>query len=600
MKKIAFFILAVAAVISCKRSETGAEGTLNLSVSIDETFTRAGSSALLDNAQVGIYMADYSGLVRSYKYSEIPSTVYLASGDYRVDVAAGEIVSKAPQKASWDSKSYVGSSDFTIVPGQITSASVVASVCNIVSNVSFDETVSSVFNSGYSLTIGTADDAKLTYTADKQGLNGYFLADENDEPSLNWTFTGVLASDGSTFTKSGTIPDVKDGKIYKMNLVYTVRDGQLSFDLYVDYSTDIVDDSIIFEPLSTGLAASSVYEIWARHALVHADVDETEYPDPSAVAFSYSADGSNWTKVQAERVSEGTYSARLTALSPSTTYSYKLLISDEEIGDSMQFTTEAAPVIPNGSFENVSLASSSASYYVFYDPSCSDPASQTMWWGSGNGTADVSGSASMGVTITVPDSDVKVDGARSVCLQSKSVIGMLAAGNLFTGKFMGLVGTSGGRVAFGRPWTSRPTALKLWVKYSTSTINIIKSTPSGVSISKSDYDRARIQCAIGTWNYRTYGGSKDSPVLVNTTDESTFVNYFTDPSTIAYGEKVIMGDSSNSTDKWQEIVIPLDYHKESEYPTHIIISCASSYYGDYFTGCDSSRLWIDKMELVYE
>ena len=53
------------------------------------------------------------------------------------------------------------------------------------------------------------------------------------------------------------------------------------------------------------------------------------------------------------------------------------------------------------------------------------------------------------------------------------------------------------------------------------------------------------------------------------------------------------------TEEWAEYTIPLDYHDIDTEPTHIIVSCAASQYGDYFTGCSSSKLWIDKVELVY-
>ena len=87
---------------------------------------------------------------------------------------------------------------------------------------------------------------------------------------------------------------------------------------------------------------------------------------------------------------------------------------------------------------------------------------------------------------------------------------------------------------------------------------------------------------------------------MNTTDESTFMDYATDESTIAFGERILTADADNSTNVWQQITIPLDYKTTTAYPTHIMIAFAASMYGDYFTGCDSSKLWIDKVELLYE
>jgi hypothetical protein len=189
--------------------------------------------------------------------------------------------------------------------------------------------------------------------------------------------------------------------------------------------------------------------------------------------------------------------------------------------------------------------------------------------------------------------------------------GILAAGNIFTGQFAGLVGTSGGKVNFGRPWTERPKAVKLYAKYATAPMDIVsKDVPSGFNLIKGEtYDRANIEIAFGYWDYRQYGGTKNSPVHVDTTDPSTFVDYKTDKSTIGYGQLIIHHDgyilngaplAKSVTDQWVEYTIPIDYRDLDNLPTHIIISCAASQYGDYFSGYSNSKLWLDKVELIYE
>jgi hypothetical protein len=172
------------------------------------------------------------------------------------------------------------------------------------------------------------------------------------------------------------------------------------------------------------------------------------------------------------------------------------------------------------------------------------------------------------------------------------------------------VGTEGGKVNFGRPWTTRPTALKLYCKFTTGEINRVSKIPAGVDIVQGQtMDEAEIKFAIGNWTQRAYGGTADSPVQVNTTDESTFIDYTTDPSTIAYGNLILHHDGyelngaekvSYNTGEWNEYIIPLDYKTLTAFPTHIIVSAASSRFGDYFTGCDYSKLWIDAVELIYE
>ena len=597
-------------VASCAKTELKENnegmGMLTVDMSIPSQ-TRAYSEAdLYNSAVVNIYKADFSGLVRSYAYNDIPSPLYLAADSYRVDVIAGEATAANPAAASWENKSYKGSKEFTITAGRETSVQVVASVNNAVTNITFDPSIAENFNAGYTFTIGLDASSQLVYNAAKSGAEGYFIVAGLVDPVFEWTFAGTLL-DGTSFTRTGTISDVLPGKLYKMNLMYTVKDGKLDFSLSVDYSTEIFDDTIIFEPVSTGLAASSIYEIWAAHATLHADVDATEYAN-STVQFAYSSDGSAWITVDGVNDSEGTWKADISGLTPSTTYTYKLLIDDVQVGEEKTFTTEAAPKLPNGSFEYVSKVSGE-SYYKFYDPSCGVADASYMFWGSGNGEGSegVNGSASMGIVITTIDTGDKKDGNQSVLCKNSSIINMLTAGNLFTGQFAGLVGTSGGKVNFGRPWTSRPTALRIWCKYQTGKINILKNESLGVT--KNDYDRAQVKVAIGTWDYKKYGGTKNSPVHINTTDASTFVDFFTDPNTIANGDLIIYNDGymlnhgakvTETTSEWVEYIIPLDYRQLSAYPTHIVISCATSQFGDYFTGYDGGKLWIDGAELIYE
>lgn len=327
--------------------------------------------------------------------------------------------------------------------------------------------------------------------------------------------------------------------------------------------------------------------------------------------FKYRLKGdSEWIEVSESDITSdgGTFVAHIKGLEQDTVYE-AVAFSGADQSAVVEFMTETAVKIPNGSFEYTSKVAGT-NYYKFYDPACGIEDCMEMFWGSGNGEGSegVNGSANLGIVITYVDTEEKVDGKQSVRAQTSQLAGMLAAGNLFTGQFAGLVGTSGGKVNFGRPWSSRPSALKLYCKYSTGNIDIINSTPPGVTLTKSDYDRAQIKIALGTWDYKKYGGTPESPVHINTTDASTFVDFTTDASTIADGNLIIHNDGYylNGADKviaetgeWTEYIIPLNYHSMDKHPTHIVISCASSQFGDYFTGCSSSKLWIDAVELLY-
>ena len=77
---------------------------------------------------------------------------------------------------------------------------------------------------------------------------------------------------------------------------------------------------------------------------------------------------------------------------------------------------------------------------------------------------------------------------------------------------------------------------------------------------------------------------------------TTEIDWQNDPRVIAYGQ---MTQSTSSNGAWQELNIPLEYHSLTKKPTHLIIVCSASKYGDYFYGSDSSVLHLDDFEFVY-
>lgn len=412
-----------------------------------------------------------------------------------------------------------------------------------------------------------------------------------DEDIENITVTSLkLGAEGKT-TYSIPMEEMKD----------------FSAGIYVDVTEfDYTETWTIFVEVTDASVEVQKVNVWANMAYVTSiGVAGVEN------GFQFREMGaSEWIDVPAEDITSdgGSFVAHIKGLKPETEYEV-VAVCEGESSPIVSFITESATPVPNGSFEYASLVSG-ASYYKFYDPDCGFEDGSYMFWGSGNGEGSegVNGSASMGIVITYIDKDEKVDGQQSVRAQTSQLAGILAAGNLFTGQFAGLVGTSGGKVNFGRPWTTRPVALKLYCKYETGKVDILGNLPPGISLSKDDYDRAEVKFALGTWDYRKYGGNPASPIHVNTTDSETFVDFKTDESTIAYGNLVIYNDGyvlndeekvGIATSEWVEYTIPLNYRDIETAPTHIVISCAASRYGDYFTGCSSSKLWIDAVELIY-
>lgn len=285
----------------------------------------------------------------------------------------------------------------------------------------------------------------------------------------------------------------------------------------------------------------------------------------------------------------GVIEAALRHLKPQTEYEvigYVISDKGEQLSDITTVTTGEIFTLPNAQFEQWSHIG--GVYYPY-------ATEQEAWWGTGNPASKIAG-----INLTTPHTENLATGMSGTCAQLWSQkanvmgIGKFAAGNYFAGSFDRIVGTNG-LVAFGRPFTLRPTALRGWLKYQQGTIDCYPSNLKNPNIPGiGNPDRGSIYIALGDWDYNVYGGNPTSPVLVDTRDESTFFNS-SNAGIIAYGE-IIYNESCD----WYEFEIPLNYRTFERQPTHIIIVASGSSYGDYFVGSTNSIMWLDDFELVYD
>lgn len=585
-KYILLFVIPLMLALSCTNDRISTapakEGSLHLSVKMPVT------KAIADNAVITVAGASKT---RKFSPEDLPETMYLDAGDYSVSFEAGEILRENPCKASWEENSYRGESEVAIEAGKMSAVTLTVRSVNMVSCVTFHESIESSFKPGYSFTVETEPGVELIYTSQNSGKCGYFILDA-EYADLKWKFSGELQSNGKRIEDSGCFEKVKPGVKYSMSPKYSSSDGYLKFDVLVDTDIEEYEDVIEINPYCGNLVASEPYEFWAAHATVKAFVDESKFQQQPKVEFAYRGGGSDWQTVEAERMGGGMYQAVLTGLAPASKYSYKLYVDGNDVADPMHFSTEEAAQIPNGDFEATSNAESKK-YTSFYDPSSSDPLLNKKYWDSGN-----SASASYGYVICSASSDVPpgIGSKTSAQLNSRYAIVKFAAGNIFVGEFAGLSGLNG-KVNFGRPWTSksRPSAVRFWYKYRGGKVN---HTASGCPLTKNDYDSFKMEFVLGNWPSSKYGGSKNCPVQVNTGNTKTFWKMDQLPETVAYAFFSETGNGSLS--QWKQVTRPFEYKSETEYPGYLYISIASSKYGDYFAGSDSSMLEIDNVEFVYE
>ena len=315
------------------------------------------------------------------------------------------------------------------------------------------------------------------------------------------------------------------------------------------------------DPESGNEATGDVFAMVSR-AIINGSVTSgktpvVEYKEQSA---------SSWQTASDVTVSGTKFTATLTGLSGSTTYNYRVTV-DGVAGSEQSFTTAGEVALENGGFE---------SWYQegdIYVPN----ASGSSFWGTGN-----PGAASFIGNLTTPTSDA-VSG-QAAKLESKNALIKLGAGNIFTGDFS-LDGTNG-ILHFGQPFTTFPTALRLYYKYTSTTINRIGDEVGSLENLRGRPDSCHIYVALS---------DKSEPYEIRTRPSVRKVFDKNDANIIAYGEFI----SGNSTSSYQQITIPLEY-RANRTPRYIVIVCSASKYGDYFIGGEGSTLWLDEMELVYE
>lgn len=323
-------------------------------------------------------------------------------------------------------------------------------------------------------------------------------------------------------------------------------------------------------------------DAWATIAWLYGAAEEG-----SNVGFRYRKSGEQaWIDAPPAVVSGGTFTVKVEGLTPQTSYDF-VAYSNEDLSPVETLTTEATTSLVNGGFENWCVNNNIV--YPYAD-------NEEPYWSTGNvGASIVNTTLTEGVTDVRPGSDGELSARLSSKFASALGVGKFAAGNLFIGSYVKNDGTHG-IVNFGRKFNLHPTALKGWLKYNCGDVDRITSQPPGGNIQMGDKDCGMIFIALGDWDAATFGGTDESPVEIATRriDETFF-----DPdneAVIAYGEMPL----PESVADWTEFEIELQYRATNRVPTHIIIVCSASRYGDYFTGSTQSVLWLDDFELKFE
>jgi hypothetical protein len=326
--------------------------------------------------------------------------------------------------------------------------------------------------------------------------------------------------------------------------------------------------------------------------------------DVESAGFEYRIKGSqDWTYVEgsasrAAMTKGQTFYANIKGLQVMTVYEYRAVSGTADApnnfkGEVMQFTTQNGPQLPNAGME--SWVSSGKVLLPTHNAS-------DKFWDTGN-----HGSSTMSVNVTQSSTARKHSGSYAAALKSQFVgmlgIGKFAAGNIFIGKYLKTDGTDG-ELGFGRPFSIpadlKVKSLRVWVHYTPGAAN---DKGAGSYVPKGSLDQANVYIAL-------FDGTDDSVSATDSEGQSYQGKYGCIIRTksgklldkhasnvVAYAEHPIT--SGTSGDSMVQIELPLEYYKNS-HPTHIVVVCSASRYGDYFQGGENSLLYVDDFELIYE
>lgn len=329
----------------------------------------------------------------------------------------------------------------------------------------------------------------------------------------------------------------------------------------------------IYAELTEAVVTTTAADAWSQVVWVYA---ETALSDGRG--FQYRREDSDkWTDLPASLITSdgGTFSAYIPHLEPLTSYVVRAVVGSD-IGNEITVTTGSTPVIPDSNFDQ---------WWLNGRVWCPWAKDGERFWDTGN-----TGAATLGQSNVQPSDNLPpgTSDGKSAMLETRFVgiasIGKLAAGSIYTGSFKKVDGTNG-ILDFGRPWTERPTKLRGYYSYTTAPINYVGDKSLQYLMGRPD--SCHIYVALTDWT---------APFEVRTNPRNQQLFDKNSSAIIAYGELI----RGSNTGGWIEFEIPLVYRSTSRRPSYVLITCAASKYGDYFTGGAGAVLYVDQLSFSYD
>ena len=579
MKQIYNILLICMVSVSffaCQGDELGTRESVGyLRVALEQS-TEVNTKADYNSKQMRVVIKNSAGVTKfetnDHTADLVGKELSLKQGEYTIEAVS----------YGWDGNAgvdrayYTGKTTVTIEKGKTATANLVCSLANVKVTVAFEQAFLDKLGNGTIKVQVKSASGTLVDFAPKGTSVAYFPVSD-----LTVAYTVVSAA-GKTNSKEQKISEVSAKDHYILNFKnQATGTGNVTVTVDPTMNQDTYDFTI-YPNAKSGATLSA--NPWSQLAYLTATDITLDSGELSSLKFQYRPKNTDtWMDVATTvNTAASSATATLTGLTSAMVYEYQLTDGEISIAKG-EFTTETEIALYNGSFEIWNKSGD-----TWYPETAEKAGNTTSFWNTSNpGTSQGMGAIGGAVNPTTGVTTPIHGGTYAAELKSTEKLSVFAAASLYTGSFMGLSGMSA-NMEFGKAFTTRPTGLHGYYKYTPAVINKVDRTPAGVTIVQGE---TMDQCAI-------FIALAKKTFTFNNKNEDQYIQYATDPNIIAYGE--LPSGAATEGDGYVEFNIPLKYKNLTDQPTHIIVVCSSSKYGDYMTGGVGSTLYVDDLSLIYD
>lgn len=579
MKQIYNILLICMVSVSffaCQGDELGTRESVGyLRVALEQS-TEVNTKADYNSKQMRVVIKNSAGVTKfetnDHTADLVGKELSLKQGEYTIEAVS----------YGWDGNAgvdrayYTGKTTVTIEKGKTATANLVCSLANVKVTVAFEQAFLDKLGNGTIKVQVKSASGTLVDFAPKGTSVAYFPVSD-----LTVAYTVVSAA-GKTNSKEQKISEVSAKDHYILNFKNQAT-GTGNVTVTVDPTMNQYTYDFTIDPNAKSGATLSANP-WSQLAYLTATDITLDSGELSSLKFQYRPKNTDtWMDVATTvNTAASSATATLTGLTSAMVYEYQLTDGEISIAKG-EFTTETEIALYNGSFEIWNKSGD-----TWYPETAEKAGNTTSFWNTSNpGTSQGMGAIGGAVNPTTGVTTPIHGGTYAAELKSTEKLSVFAAASLYTGSFMGLSGMSA-NMEFGKAFTTRPTGLHGYYKYTPAVINKVDRTPAGVTIVQGE---TMDQCAI-------FIALAKKTFTFNNKNEDQYIQYATDPNIIAYGE--LPSGAATEVDGYVEFNIPLKYKNLTDQPTHIIVVCSSSKYGDYMTGGVGSTLYVDDLSLIYD